>query len=202
MLNAPLRIMIVAALCVLGLIGLVVRETAARADSTSVLLAMEAVDPRSLLSGHYVIINLTERLPEDQDCVHAPATEAEEDLQPENRWIALRSDGEVHRQSGVAPTREEALALGPIAVKGTSFCNAAIRAPDGMLIQAASVRLDLGIDRFYINQADAERVDRVLRETTGEGPTTVFAIVNIGRDGHARLKGLSVNGEIIELNWF
>jgi uncharacterized membrane-anchored protein len=201
MLNAPLRILIVVALCVLALVGLVVRETTARADSTSVLLAMEAVDPRSLLSGHYVIINLTERLPEDQDCVTAPATEAEEDLPRENNWIALRRDGEVHRESGAAPTREEALALGSVAVRGTSFCNAAIRAPDGMLIQPASVRLDVGIDRFYINQTDAERIDRVLRETTGEGEATVFAIVNIGRDGRARLKGLSVNGEIIELNW-
>jgi hypothetical protein len=200
MLNAPLRIMIVAGLCVLGLVGLVVHETTARADSTAVLLAMEAVDPRSLLSGHYVIINLTERLPDDQDCPDAPASEREGDVPPDP-WLALSPAGDVHRVSGAAPTREAALGLGSVAVRGTLFCNAAIRAPDGMLIQAASVRLDLGIDRFYVNQSDAERIDRLLRETSGEAEATVFAVVNIGRDGHARLKGLSVNGEIIELNW-
>ena len=62
MLNAPLRIVIVAALCVAGLIGLVVRETMARNSGTEVLLAMEAVDPRALLSGHYVIVQLRESL--------------------------------------------------------------------------------------------------------------------------------------------
>lgn len=201
MLNAPLRILIVATVCVLGLIAIVVRETAAHADSTEVLLPMEAVDPRSLLSGHYVIINLTERLPDEQDCLGAPASEDPQHPSREDHWIALRRDGDIHRMSGAAPTHEEALRIGDVAVEGTVFCNTAIRAPDGTLIQPASVRLDLGIDRFYINQPDAERIDRVLRETSGEDEATVFAIVNIGRDGRARLKGLSVNGEIIELNW-
>jgi uncharacterized membrane-anchored protein len=201
MLNAPLRIVIVATLCVLGLIGLVVRETMARASGTEVLLPMEAVDPRSLLSGHYVIINLTERLPEDQDCLNAPATEAEEDLPREDRWIALSLDGNVHRIGGTAPTREEALSLGSVAVRGTISCNAAVRTPENVVVQPASIRSDLGFDRFYINQAKAERIERVLRERNADEASTVYAIVNIGRDGRARLKGLSVNGEIIELNW-
>jgi hypothetical protein len=201
MLNAPLRIIIVAALCVLGLIGLVVRETMVRASGTEVLLAMEAVDPRSLLSGHYVIIGLAETLPPEENCPTAPPTETERDPPRENLWLALNSDGRVHHVSGAAPTREEALRLGSVAVRGTSFCNEAIRTPEGLVIQPATVRSDLGFNRFYINQSDAERIDRILRQRSTPGAATVFAIVTIGSDGRARLKGLNVNGEIIELNW-
>jgi hypothetical protein len=113
----------------------------------------------------------------------------------------LSPDGNVHRISGASPTREEALSFGPLAVKGTTSCNAAIRTPEGAIVQPAVIRSDLGFDRFYIDQANAERIERVLREASGSGEATVFAIVNIGRDGRARLKGLNVNGEIIELNW-
>ena len=47
MLKPYLRILIVAALCVAGLISLVVRESMARDSGTEVLLAMEAVDRSS-----------------------------------------------------------------------------------------------------------------------------------------------------------
>ena len=56
------RILLAAGLCVAGLIGLVVREGLARAGGQDVRLAMEAVDPRSLLHGHYALPNLTQRL--------------------------------------------------------------------------------------------------------------------------------------------
>jgi len=47
-----LRVASVALVCVLILIGVVITEGIARRGGQEVLLAMEAVDPRSILSGH------------------------------------------------------------------------------------------------------------------------------------------------------
>ena len=60
--------------------------------------------------------------------------------------------------------------------------------------------LDLGIDRFHINQADAERIERVLREQRGRA-TRASRSSRSARDGRARLKGLMVDGERFELSW-
>lgn len=201
--KAPLRILIVAALCVLALIGLVARETMARAAGTEVLLAMEAVDPRSLLSGHYVIVGLSETLPDGENCppgtLDAAASDSPETpSQPSDRWLALRRSEQTHVLAGHVASREAALALGAVAVLGDAWCMPPAQIDGG----APTVRLDVGINRFYVNQADAERIDRMLRSQTPGAEQRVFAIVSIGRDGRARLKGLNVNGEIIELTWF
>ena len=193
--KAPIRILIVAALCALSLIGLVVRESMARAGGTEVLLAMEAVDPRALLSGHYVIVALQEALPLGEDC---PPESTE--VEPAS-WLALRPDGELHRFAGAANTREDALKLGPVAVQGTSYCNPVLTAPEPENARPATVRLDLGVERFHIAQVDAQRIDRMLRTQTSTSAQRVFAIVSIGTDGRARLKGLQVDGERLELNW-
>jgi hypothetical protein len=205
MLNAPLRITIVAALCALGLIGLVVRETMARTSGTDVQLAMQAIDPRTLLSGHFVYVDLSEALDLREPCpaglrphpglAWGTPTDA---ASPIAGWVALGAVNEHHRPLAWVRTREEALRIGQVAVRGRAFCEAITTGPSPV---AGQINTNLGIDRFYTNQADAERIDRVLRETTGESAAAVFAIVNIGRDGRARLKGLNVNGEIIELNW-
>ncbi len=191
--KAPLRILIVAALCALGLIGLVVRESHARAGGIEVLLAMEAVDPRALLSGHYVIVALQETLP---GRCPPPATETE--AMP---WLALRPDGPIHRVAGKAPSREAALTLGPAAALGAFHCDDALIDENGAVSRPAIVRLDLGISRFHINQADSERIDAMLRAQNADAEQRVFAIVSIGQDGRARLKGLQVDGERLELNW-
>lgn len=203
--KAPIRILIVAALCALSLIGLVVRESAARASGTEVLLAMEAVDPRALLSGHYVIVALTENLAADAAC---PAGSDGDSflpaelgaLQPNGHWLALRPGERVHSLAGVAASREQALALAPVAVRGNASCTPPTTAGEGVDARPGSVRLDLGVSRFHINQADAQRIDAMLREQTGD-QQRVFAIVSVGTDGRARLKGLMVEDERLELSW-
>lgn len=199
--TAPFRILAVALVCVAALITLVINESRARAAGTEVMLAIEAVDPRSLLSGHYVIVGLVSSLPPEQDCNGAPATVDPSELpSAEDRWLALRPDGEAHRLAGAAPTREEALSYGPIVTLGTAFCNPRILDEKGAVLQPANERLDIGIDRFHINQTEAERIERVLREAQ-PGQGHAFAIVSIGRDGRARLIGLQINGERLELSW-
>ena len=143
MLNAPLRIMIVAALCAVGLIGLVVREGYERsgrnAGSRDIEMQMQAVDPRALLSGHYVIVSLQTTLPAFTEGAPCSTFAA---LGDEGSWVALAHIGPEHVVQppadtplryvpvGVAATRDAAQAIArringdrPLAVRGTAFCS-------------------------------------------------------------------------------
>lgn len=183
--SAWLRILIVAALCVITLVGLVVRESMARASGTEILLPVEAVDPRSLLSGNYVTIQ-----PRDvfETGLCPPINDGEA------LWVALAPEGDHHRATGQASTREEALQIAPLVARGSMQCF-----PDTE--GGGFVSVDLGFDRFHINQTEAQRIERVLREQEPGSPARVYAIVSVGKDGRARLKGLMVHGERLELNW-
>lgn len=188
--NAAPRILIVAGLCAASLIGLVVSEAFARQGGQEVLLPMEAVDPRSLLSGHYVQIDLTQRLTPDQTCPSAAGDE----------WLALRQEGDIYVAVGAADSREQAQLLG-LPVKGRIDCNEPTPARPGAEGVPGWVRLSIGIERFHINQTEALRIERVLREQNVGETTRAFAIVSVGRDGRGRLKGLLVDGERLELEW-
>jgi hypothetical protein len=185
------RILIVAALCSAALIALVASEGAARQGGQEVLLPIEAVDPRSLLSGHYVMLNLTQRLEPDQVCPAAGDWD----------WIALRRQGDSHRLVGGAQSREDAQQVGPLPVKGNFFCTPPVAPTPESAGAPGFVRLDIGVERFHANQADALRIERVLREQQPGEETRAFAIVSVGRDGRARLRGLLIDGERLELSW-
>src|SRR5262245_35355052 len=124
MLNAPLRILIVAALCVVALIGLVVREGMARASGQEVILPMAAVDPRALLTGHYVIVSLQENLPVEAPC--PPSLDEQQfwggNGQIRELWLALAPNGAHHSIVGAAEERAAAQQLGPVLVRGSASC--------------------------------------------------------------------------------
>lgn len=188
--NAAPRILIVAGLCAAALIGLVVSEGFARQSGEEVLLPMEAVDPRSLLSGHYVLLNPAQRLEPGQTCPTGGDLE----------WIALRQSGDIYVVAGGAESREQAQLLG-LPVKGHFTCIEPGEALPGVEATPGLVTLSLGIDRFHINQTEALRIEQVLREQNVDAASRAFAIVSIGRDGRGRLKGLVVDGERLELTW-
>jgi hypothetical protein len=193
-LHAPTRILAVAAVCAAALIALVVNEGAARSAGLEVRIPMAAVDPRALLSGHYVIVDMREPVAVGQAC---PAREDSWD------WIALRSTGDGHHTlAGAAPSREEAQRVGSVPVKGSFTCSPPIAsAAPGDPGIPGWVQIDVGINRFYINQTDAERIERVLREQRADEAVRAYAIVSVGRDGRGRLRGLEVDGERLELRW-
>ena len=58
-----------------------------------------------------------------------------------------------------------------------------------------------GVDRLHIDQAQAEAIQKSLQIGRGE-PAVVRAVVSIGRDGKARLKGLIVGDKRFELGWY
>lgn len=188
--NAAPRILIVAGLCAAALIGLVVSEGFARQGGQEVLLPMEAVDPRSLLSGHYVFLNLAQRLEPNETCPTGGELE----------WVALRQSGDIYVAAGGAESREQAQLLG-LPVKGQFACVEPTPASPGIEGAPGSVTLHLGIDRFHINQQEALSIEQVLREQSLTEPTRAFAIVSVGRDGRGRLVGLLIDGERLELTW-
>lgn len=204
-----LRIGIVAALLIVALIGLLVREDRARASGQEVRLAMEAVDPRSLLSGHYAALQLVQRLGDGAAC--PPDLEAH--YGHDDSWVALAPgpDG-VHRVSGAGPTREAARTHGPVVVRGQADCRqtflAPPRSPDDepppteARAQQTFISLDIGVDRFYADQTRAEALEAALRRQGDAAAPPAFAIVSIGQDGRARLKGVEVGGTRTDLNWF
>lgn len=187
------RIVAVAALCAAALIGLVVSEGMARQSGQEALLPMEAVDPRSLLQGHYVDLRLVQRLEPNVPC---PQVEGGAE------WLAFSRDSRgVLDFAGAARSRDGAQQIGPVPVKGTFSCSEPVIGVDGAEGMPGWVQLDLGVDRFHINQTDALRIERILSEQRPGQETRAFAIVSVARDGTARLKGLVVDGERLELNW-
>jgi len=202
--GAALRIMSVALLCVLGLIAIVVREGAARAAGREIMMEMAPVDPRALLSGHYVQLNLQATIGGADACRTFVAANAP--------WLALSYNGPEYvappppgtpmpyAPKGVAHSREAALALGEVAVRGAATCD---QLPDneGKPQNLATVRTTFeNVSYFYVDQAEAERISGLLRRQ-GDESARVLAILSIGNDGRARLKGLWVNGRRLELNW-
>jgi uncharacterized membrane-anchored protein len=190
-LATPPRILIVAALCAVSLIGLVLVEGNARSGGLEARLPMEAVDPRSLLSGHYVQINLTQRLDAGEACPRGG---------PESKWLALRRDGDIYELAGGAASDDDARQISAVAVRGSFDCSPPVEIPDAEPAPGW-VTLHVGIDRFYVNQTEALRIEQALREQRPGDETRAFAIVSIGRDGRARLVGLMVDGERLDLNW-
>jgi hypothetical protein len=188
---APTRILAVAALCAASLIGLVVSEGLAREGGQEITLPMAAVDPRALLSGHYVQLNFTQRLEPTDACPQGGDWD----------WVALRPEGDIHVAAGGAESRELAQLVGPLPVKGSFTCSPPTPAADGVEAAPGWLTLDLGVERFHINQADAMRIERVLREQRPDEETRAFAILSVGRDGRARLRALLIDGERYELSW-
>ena len=169
-----------------ALVGVVSFEGQARVQGREVALVMEGVDPRGLLTGHYARLALRDPTPSDGAC--PPGTQSRASAERRG-WVALAPAERGWRVQGQAPTRAEALAMGPVAVRGFARCFG-----DG-------VELDVGVRRFHADQSEAEALEEALQPgRTGAGEA--FALISVGRDGRARLKGIEVNGRRVELDWF
>ena len=150
-----------------------------------------AVSLRALLSGHYVQLNFANRLEVNETC---PANSVGE-------WIAMRPENSIYVAAGAAESRDQAERLGPLPVKGTFTCSAPTPVQDGIEPMPGWLTLNLGVDRFHINQADATRIERVLRQQRPGEETRAFAILSVGRDGRARLRALLIDNERFDLRW-
>lgn len=192
--SLPIRILAVAGVLALLLVGLVFAENRARDAGREVKLSMEAVDPRNLLTGHYIDLDLTQRLPVDRPC---PANLPNQD---KPGWLALKAIGDRHVLTGGAATREAAQKQGEIVVRGYAWCRRVPGGADGQ--EQDAVTLEIGVDRFHAAQADAERMERDLRAQRPGDPAQAFAIVSVGKEGRARLKAVILGGKRSDLDWW
>jgi hypothetical protein len=202
--GAPVRILAVAMLAVVALVALAIWESYARAGGVEVILRMERVDPRALLSGHYVAIDTTEPLTVGQTC--PPGSDVSDPAPPPGwsgsgpqLWIALARRGDHFSAVGASSDRAAAARLAPLLVRGRAYCSTPVPASGDVEGRPGALTLRLGIDRFYANQAEATRISGLVSPAPGADSTgEVAAIVSIGRDGRARLKGLLVQGRRVE----
>lgn len=190
-LSLPLRILLAAALLTAALVGLVVRESLARARGAEVVLPINAYDPRSPLSGHFVRFAITYPIPKGAACPPGAAAAV-----PDWRWVILRREGAFHRVASVAGSRQGGRP-GDVPVWGWVTCHPA---GDGDPRAQGSLSLDLRVDRFHADQRQAEAIERSLRLAPGQSPSA-FAVLSIDDRGKARLKGIIVNGRRTDLTW-
>ena len=100
--------------------------------------------------------------------------------------------------TGVGATRQAALAGGAqLAVRGGVYCS---RTAFGDA-EADVVTLDIGVDRFHADQDAALTIEKALRQRR-QGEAPAFAVVSVGDDGRARLKGVIVDGKRTDLTWW
>lgn len=199
--SIPLRIAAAAGLLALALVALVVREGMARAEGQEVVLAISGFDPRALLTGHYVQFRITQEI-----AAGAPCPPGSAESEAPGAWVALRRAGSHHAASGAAASRASALRLGEIAVMGALSCPPA---PDPVVPDSSaeanlgprSIDLDLGVDRLHVDQTRAQAIEAALRDPRAAGGPA-YAVLSVGRDGRARLKGLIVAGKRTNLDWF
>ena len=197
--SVPWRILVVSGLLVAALIGLVVREGAARAEGQEVALPITGYDPRELLTGHYVQFQIQTEQPPQSPCPPSVGDGARGSM----RWVALAPRGRLFAPVAEVATRAEALKHGPVAVRARLLCfgSQTLRDPQsGLTRQATTVQIDVGIDRLHVDQQQAEAIQKALRipGTPGEA----YVILSVGHDGKARLKGLVAAGKRAELTWF
>ncbi len=192
----PQRLIAAGAVCIAALIGLVLMEGAARAAGTEVIVAMRPVDPRALLTGHYVQLSFDDAIPLGGAC---PPTDIESGA---DGWIALRKAGDRHVVAAVMGARAAAAPLGDVVVRGAATCNPP--SPPSTEVktgQPGNVTMRLAVERFHADQDEAVALETAMRDVP-DGETRLFAILSIGKDGAPRTKGLIVDGKRVDLTWF
>jgi len=196
-----MRILAVALAAIAGLVALVAYEETARAEGTEITMAMDPVDPQALLSGHYVQVGLNETLPPGQPCPPGATTGVFPNPYPTlanrmDHWVALARNAGHYSVAGVAETRAAALRFAPLVAEGDAYCQVSAPTAPG------SVATNLGVDRVSLSQAEAQRIADLTATTLTHQGGPVLALLSIGQDGHARLKGLVANGQRIEPSWY
>lgn len=189
--GAPVRILAAAGVLALGLVGLVVREGMARAGGQEVVLPITGYDPRELLTGHYVQFQFRSEYAGGTPCPPGSGGFVRRD----DAWVALRRQGDHHVATGAALSREAALKLGEVAVRGDIDC---LKRPAP---ETTWVVLNLGVDRLHADQTQAEAIQKVLL-VNRDRPANGYAVVSVGADGKARLKGVTAGGLRVDLDWF
>lgn len=174
----------------------IVWEGYQRFAGNQVTLPVVGLDRFELERSRTSPIIFEDRLGEGMDCP-TPVRIRERVFIFGGSWLSLTTaqDEGLGRRGQVASvwgSGRDAKASKEIAVLGTVSCQTVA---GGMTVQ-----YQLGIDRLHATEAEASAIRAALRRVYG--PPKAQAILSIGIDGRARLLGVIVNGQRIDLkNW-
>lgn len=181
------RLLIIAAILALAQIGFLTWIIAGRAailrDGREVLLKVEPVDPRDLLRGDYVrlgyeISNVPTDLVADIDA-DIPA--------PDTIFVRMKkeADGFWHPVSAsLGEPSTTPLGDDEAEIRGTTTAGWSAR-------QNAIIRVDYGIERFYLPEGEGKAIERDMRIRS-------FSILAaIGKDGTAQIKALMDGNKVL-----
>lgn len=188
------RIPLAALLLTCALVGLILRENRLRDQGREAVLAIEAMDPRDLLTGHFVAIRISEPRPDLTSCPRGQPTP----LAPGLMRLAPGPDGRHHLVTG-APRPGELQVKGSVDCEETPLDARVPPVPGAVPVrEPPTVTLDIGVDRYHADQDEAEAIDKTLRDRTS---SSAAVVVSIGPDHRARLKGLILNGRRTDITW-
>lgn len=170
---------IVVAAQLLFLVGEAAQLSRRVATGTELWLKVEPVDPRSLFTGHYLALQYDiSRL----DLARVPC-----DVEPgpgERVFVGLTTD---------VPARAVRVSRRPVPGDGLCYLAATVG-----WRHEQEVRLDYGLDRWYIAETrrdDALALEKRLRQPS---PPAVLARVSVASDGIGLLKAITVDGQPFE----
>ena len=188
------RILATALLLTIALIGLILRENRLRDTGREAILSIDAVDPRDLLTGHYVALRISEARPDLAVCPKGLPTAATPGLMR----LAPGPDGRHHLVTG-PKVRGELKVTGFADCQDTALSERVPAVPGSSALAAPPiVTLDIGVDRYHADQDEAEAIDKVLRN---RNPGSAAIVISVGPDHRARLKGLILNGKRTDITW-
>lgn len=175
--SVMIRLLLIAAAMTALLAVMVVRHATARAGGTEIRLAMEPVDPRDLLLGHYVeLVTPLQRLETAQLEGGTEHTFARGD----RIWVGLETDADgSSRPVSVHPSpRSGAYIEGRVRVAGH------VRDKPGQWLT-----VHYNIERYFASPEAALELEALRNESR------LRLIVSLGGSGSAVIRGLEIDGE-------
>lgn len=181
------RLLIIAAVVALAQIGFLATLIAGRAsilrDGREVLLKVEPVDPRDLLRGDYIRLGYEISAIPANLVANAEGKERGSDVifvrikkEPDGFWRAASAS--LGTPAATPPQQDE------VEIRGTPAAGWSTQ--DG-----AVIRVDYGIERFYLPEGEGKAIERDMRIRS-------FSILAaIGKDGTAQIKALMDGDEML-----
>jgi hypothetical protein len=188
-----------------ALVGSAVAHRMRIAAGREILVATEAVDPRALFVGHFAQLRVQPNF-----VAADPATiEALEKADAAFVTLAPAAEPEVWRVVSISLSKPAPASADMVVVR-VRPTGVEDRLGDGQ----RGLGFSWGVDRIYLDQQKAEGLEKAMRAQpwfdapaeTPEGepaptPPKVRAVLSIGTDGAALVKGVEIDGRRVETPW-
>jgi len=174
-----MRILIIALLMTLALIGMVAKKQYTLYTGELVVLKTEPIDPRSLFRGDYVILNYaisrldSKQYPELQKLRHNDAV-----------YVTLQQQGEFWQAVAVHASYPDQVGAGEVVIRG-HIDQPWLRI--GRL--EGQVRVDYGIESYFVPEGEGRELERLRNKER------LSLQVAVDRFGNAGIRAVLVDGK-------